>query len=50
MLSAAVLSAVEAASLVAAELLAAVPQPASRVAVIAAATPREIAFFIVLSS
>lgn len=43
---AAVLSAVLAASLEAAgALLAAVPQPASRVAAMAAATPREIAFF-----
>ena len=48
---AAVLSAVLAASLVAAgALLAAVPQPASRVAAMAAATPREIAFFMFLSS
>jgi hypothetical protein len=45
-----VLSAVLAASLEAAALLAAVPQPASRVAAMAAATPREIAFFMFLSS
>ena len=36
--------------LAAGALLAAVPQPASRVAAMAAATPREIAFFMFLSS